>query len=660
MKLTNLLCMGALSALALTACVDNDDKSVWNDGSQPISFNASIQGMTRAAGSKWAAGDQVGIFMKAAGGDLSTAASLNGVNKLHTTDANGVLTAGGADNALYYPSDAGKSVDFIAYYPYAVSLTNNIYKVNVVDQTNQPTIDLLYSDNATGFAKGSTANPQLQFSHQLSQIVFNITKDATVPTLDGLTITFKGMNTIADFALADGTLANAAAPADIKAAIDGTSATTIVLPAASLTDVKVVFSLNGKDFTTDYPQTALESGRKYVHNVALSDQNGQPTITMDAATIEDWIEVPGGDINVDFGEGTETPDPTPGEEVVLIDETFGDPEKNAENFWPSIDIYTGWTDKNVKYSDPLMAGSYSNASVRSTSTLNGHVWFAANKDAALKIEGFKAGCTDLKLTYQIAANVAGSEQSNIKVITDKGEVTVPSAAIPTQNVFQPIELTLPDGCSFVQFTSNAADNTVGYRIDNVKLVANAGGEGGDVVDPTPDPDPDPTPEPGKEETIFYETCGDANPLGSTKFKINDYKGWDNPNLTFNDRFAGTYQNGDVRATATTTNNVWLPAYTATIEKPAALRITGFNVTNYTNLKLSYSIAANNASNQNIIKVDCGGTMMTVPDVAIATGNKYQTVELSVPDGITYIEFISDAANTVGFRIDSIKLVGTGK
>lgn len=494
MKLTNLLCMGALSALALTACVDNDNKSEWNDGSQPISFNASIQGMTRAAGSKWTAGDQVGIFMKVAGGDLSTAASLNGVNKLHTTDANGILTAGNADNALYYPSDASKSVDFIAYYPYAASLTNNTYKVNVSDQSNQPVIDLLYSDNATGFAKGSAANPQLKFSHQLSQIVFNITKDATVPTLDGLTITFKGMNTTADFTLADGTLANAAAPADIKAAIDGASATTIVLPAASLADVKVVFSLNGKDFTTDYPQTALESGRKYVHNVALSDQNGQPTITMDAATIEDWIEVPGGDINVDFGEGTDTPDPDPipGEETVLINETFGDPEKDAvTGYWPSIDIYTGWTDKSVKYSDPLMTGSFSNASVRSTSTLNGHVWFAANKDAALRIEGFKAGCTNLKLTYQIAANTANAEQNNIKVITDKGEVSVPSATIPAQNAFQSVELTLPDGCSYVQFTSTAAANTVGYRIDNVKLVANAGGEGGDVVDPTPDPDPTP-------------------------------------------------------------------------------------------------------------------------------------------------------------------------
>lgn len=659
MKLTNLLCTGILSALVFTACVDNDDKSVWNDGSQPISFDASIQGMTRAVGNKWTAGDKVGVFMKVAGDDLGTSASLNGENKLYTTDANGILSAGNADNALYYPSDESKSVDFIAYYPYVTSLTNNMYKVNVADQTRPADIDLLYSDNATGFAKGTTGNPQLQFAHKLSQIVFNITKDATVPSLDGLTVTFKGLNTTADFALADGTLANSATPADIRALVNGTNASAIVLPAASQTDVKVIFSLNGKDFTADYPQSELVGGHKYVHKVTLSDQNGQPTITMDAATIEDWNEVAGGDINVDFGDGSDVP--TPGEELVLIDETFGDPEKVGD-YWPSIDIYTGWTDKSVSYSDPVMVTngfSYSNASVRSTSTLNGHVWFAAGKESALKIEGFRGGCTNLKLTYQIAANAANAEQSDIKVITDKGEATVPGAVILTENKFQTVELTLPDGCTFVQFTSTAATNTEGYRIDNVRLVANASGEGGDVVDPTPDPDPE-KPEPGKEAVIFFETCGDAQPLGSTRVKINDYTGWDNPNLTFNDRFAGEYQNGDVRATSITTNNVWLPAYTTTIEKPAALRISGFDVANYTNLKLSYSIAANSASNQNIIKVDCGGTMLTVPSVPITTANKYQTVELTVPDGISYIEFISDAANTVGFRIDSIKLVGTGK
>ena len=651
MKLTTLLCMGALSALVFTACVDNDDKSVWNDGSQPISFNASIQGMTRAVENKWTVGDKVGIFMKAAGGDLNAALA---ANKLHTTDANGILTAGNAESALYYPSD-GSTVDFVAYYPYAASLTGNLYKVNVTDQTKPADIDLLYSNNATGFAKGTTNNPQLQFAHKLSQIVFNITKDATVPSLDGLTITFKGLNTTADFALADGTLTNEAAPTDIRALVNGAEASAIMIPAAALTGVKVVFVLNGKTFEADYPQTELVGGSKYTHNVKLSDQNGQPVITMDAATISPWNEVTGGDINVDFGEGSDTPEPS---EVVLLDESFNagqgaftinNKALGGMNFVWAHNAY-----QNVGYMKA--SGFYNNTSNACESWLISPVVDLSKATKAtltfMHCDNYsKVDLTQRQGVLTLWATEAAAEQWE--------QLTIPAYGTGADYNYVAsgdIDLSKYAGKS-IKFAFKYVCNgtfSATWQIQNVKVVAD-GGEGGNV-----DPNPDPTPEPGKEEVIFLETCGDAKPLGSTKSKINDYTGWDNPNLTFNDRFAGQYQNGDVRATATTTNNVWFPAYTTTIEKPAALRISGFNVTNYTNLKLSYSIAANNTSNQNIIKVDCGGTMMTVPDVAITTGNKYQTVELNVPDGISYIEFISDAANTVGLRIDSIKLLGTGK
>lgn len=314
MKLGKLLFMGMLSGLVFTACVDNDDKSEWNDGSQPVSFTSSIKGVkTRAVDTKWTAGDKVGIFMKAAGGELAAA---TGVNKLHTTDANGNLTASNAESALYYPTD-GSSVDFIAYYPYSTLLTGTTYKVDVVSQTDQPAIDLLYSNNAKGFAKGAAAKPQLQFTHMLSQIVFNIEKDNTIPTLNGLKVTFKGMNTKADFALADGTLSNAGTPANIVASVNESTVKTIALPAASLSDIKVVFELNGKTYTTDYPQATLEAGHKYTHRVKLSDSNGQPVIEMEPAGITDWVEVPGDDIDVDFGGGSVTP-PDPSEETVVV------------------------------------------------------------------------------------------------------------------------------------------------------------------------------------------------------------------------------------------------------------------------------------------------------------------------------------------------------
>lgn len=651
MKLEKLFFATVLSGLAFTACVDNDDKSEWNDGSQPISFTSSIKGInTRAVDSKWTAGDKIGVFMKATSGDLASAIA---VNKQHATDANGNVSAADADNALYYPTD-GSSVDFIAYYPYTASLTGNVYKVNVADQSKPENIDLLYSNNATGFAKGTANKPQLQFAHQLSQIVFNITKDATVPSLNGLTVTFEGMNTTADFALANGTLSNVGAAAKIAAVVDETAATakTIVLPAAALADVKVVFNLNGKTFTADYPQKELLTGRKYTHNVKLSDSNGQPVIVMDAATIEDWITVPGGDIDVDFGDGTDVPEPS---EVVVLDESF-----NAGQGAFTIDnkdlggMNFVWAHKVFESVGYMKASGYYNNTANACES-----WLVSpNVDLS---KATKATLTfmhcDNNSKVDLAARQTVMTLWATEAATEQWEqIAIPTYGAGTDYIYVSsgdIDLSKYAGKSMkfaFKYVCNG-DFSATWQIQNVKVVADAG-EGGGTVDPDP--------EPGKEEVIFFETCGDAKPLGSTKSKINDYTGGDNPNLTFNDRFAGQYQNGDVRATATTTNNVWFPAYTTTIEKPAALRISGFNVTNYTNLKLSYSIAANNTSNQNIIKVDCGGTMMTVPDVAITTGNKYQTVELDIPDGISYIEFISDAANTVGFRIDSIKLVGTSK
>lgn len=317
MKLGKFLFMSMLSGIVLTACVDNDDKSEWNDGSRPVSFTSSIKGVnTRAVDTKWTAGDKVGIFMKTANGDLSAAIA---VNKLHTTDESGNLTASNADNALYYPANG--SVDFIAYYPYTASLTGNTYKVDVATQTDQPSIDLLYSNNATNFAKGAANKPQLQFAHMLSQVVFNIEKDATIPSLNGLKVTFEGMNTKADFALADGTLSNAGTVAKIDAVVNEASATakTIVLPASALSGIKVVFALNGKSYTADYPQATLEGGSKYTHKVKLSDSNGQPVIEMEAATITGWTEVPGDDIDVDFGDGGVTP-PDPEVETVVVSE----------------------------------------------------------------------------------------------------------------------------------------------------------------------------------------------------------------------------------------------------------------------------------------------------------------------------------------------------
>ena len=643
--------MGSLSFFALAACVSNDDKSEWNDGSQAINFTSSIQGLnTRAANAEWTAGDKVGIFMKAANGDLSAATA---VNKLHTTDKNGNLTASNAENALYYPTD-GSSVDFVAYYPYVISLPGNTYKVDVTTQTDKPAIDLLYSDNAKGFAKGASGSPQLTFAHMLSQIVFNIEKDATIPTLDGLKVTFKGMNTKADFTLADGKLINAGTVADITSLMaEGvTTVTTIVLPATTLSDIKVVFDLNGKSYTADYPQSVLDAGRKYVHKVKLSDSNGQPVIVMEAATITDWIEVPGGDIDVDFGGGSVTPG-----EVTLLDESF-----NGDQGSFTIDNKELGELSFVWNHSVYQEVGYMKASGFKSGTKYAAESWLVSPDVDL------SKATKATLTFMHCDNNSGvgleerQKAMSLWVAETTSEsweqATIPNYGAGTDYVYVSsgnIDLSKYAGKSIkfaFKYVSTSASSAT-WQIQNVKVIADGSGS------------VDPDPQPG-EETVFIEE-GFGEPVqitsGSSKFwpSVDAYDGWtDVHKLTYSDpMMTGSFSNANIRATSglgEKNGHLWLAK-----DKDCSLKISGFNTTEYTNLKLTYDIAANVSGNQNAIAVITDKGNVEVPDKAITTTNTWQAVELTLPDGITFVQFTSSAStNKAGYRIDNVKLVGTSK
>lgn len=650
MKLGKFLSMGMLSVLVFTACVDNDDKSEWNDGSQPINFTSSIQGVkSRAVDNKWTAGDKVGIFMKAANGDLSAATA---ANKLHTTDQDGNLSASNAENALYYPTD-GSSVDFVAYYPFTTSLAGNVYKVDVATQTDQPAIDLLYSNNAKGFAKGTAAKPQLQFVHKLSQIVFNIEKDATIPTLDGLKVTFKGMNTKADFALADGTLSNAGTVASINAVVDVPAAVakTIVLPAAALADVKVVFELNSKTYIADYPQADLEGARKYIHTVKLSDSNGQPVIEMAPATITDWIEVPGGDIDVDFGGGSVTP----GEDVTLIDESFNESigSFTIDNKNLPSELTFVWNHSVHNNAGFMKASAYKSGTKYASES-----WLVS--PAIDLSEATKATLTFMHCDNNSAG--VRTEEMTLWMTEATAEnweqVTIPNYGAGTDYVYVPsgdIDLTKYAGKSMkfaFKYTSSAASSAT-WQIKDLKVVAN----GGSVVDPDPT-DPD-VPKPGEEVVFIDESFGDPVKSGNYYPNLDAYTGWtDTHNLTYTDPLqTSSYSNASIRKTTAMDGHVWFPAG---VNKDCALKISGFDTSKCTNLKLTYDITANKADDQSVIAVSTNNGDITVPSKPVAM-NVYQSVELTVPDGATYIQFTSLCANNVsGFRVDNVKLVGVGK
>lgn len=655
MKISNLLYMGALSTLTLMSCTNNDDNSEWY-GSESIVFTTAIQ--SRVSGNTWNANDEVGIYMMNAGSGIEAATAQN---KKYIAQTNGTLTAA-PGNGIYLPESG--NVDFIAYYPYTTSVSGNKLAVNVSDQSNPAAIDLIYSNGTKGVAATTSTTISLGFTHQLTKVTLNVTKDETIETLNGLGVNIKGISTEGEFNLADGTLTATAGTnnKDVAMYIDaqGTTATAtaIILPTAASTDqtsLNLTFNLNGQSFTHTISDASIfEKGTNVSFNAKLSINNGKPVVTVGNATINNWTEKPGGDINVDFDGGTQ-----PGGETVVFEESFATSQGNFEidnkqlpeggTFVWKHDAGTPEGGNPYYY---MKASAFINKAAK------------ASESWLISPEVDLSTATSATLTFMHIINHAGDMQTQQTLwVTETSaenwqQVTIPN--YPAGNNWTEVSSGNIDLSTYagkkIKFAFKYVSTTEAaatWEIYDVKVVAN--GEGGGTVAP------DPEPEPGTTETIFLETCGQTN-VGDTKYKINEYTGWDNNGvLTFSDEFAGQYQNADVRATSTLDNNVWFPASTSTTEKLSGLKISGFNVANYTNLSLEYGIATNKTpANQNIIKVRTDKGDVAIESKEFTATNKYETVNVSLPDNITYIEFVSDANNTMGFRVDNIKLTGTKK
>lgn len=484
MKISNLLYMGALSTLALMSCTNNDDNSEWY-GSEGIVFTTAIQ--SRVSGNTWNANDEVGIYMMNAGSGIEAATAQN---KKYIAQTNGTLTAA-PGNGIYLPESG--NVDFIAYYPYTTSVSGNKLAVNVSDQSNPAAIDLIYSNGTKGVAATTATTISLGFTHQLTKVTLNVTKDGTIETLNGLGVNIKGISTEGEFNLADGTLTATAGTnnKDVAMYIDaqGTTATAtaIILPTAASTDqtsLNLTFNLNGQSFTHTISDASIfEKGTNVSFNAKLSINNGKPVVTVGNATINNWTEKPGGDINVDFdGEGQ----PQPGGETVILDESFATGQGAftiEDKQLPEGGTYV-W--KHDTYKDD----NYMKASAFIESAKESESWLVSPA-----IDLSKA--TTATLTFDHTHKFAGtpSEELTLWVTETSAEnwqqLTIDKYGTNNDYTFvtPSIDLSAYAGktikFAFKYISTNSAAGT--WEIKNVKVVAN--GEGGGTVDPEPEPEP---------------------------------------------------------------------------------------------------------------------------------------------------------------------------
>lgn len=489
MKISNLLYMGALSTLALMSCTNNDDNSEWY-GSEGIVFTTAIQ--SRVSGNTWNANDEVGIYMMNAGSGIEAATAQN---KKYIAQTNGTLTAA-PGNGIYLPESG--SVDFIAYYPYTTSVSGNKLAVNVSDQSNPAAIDLIYSNGTKGVAATTATTISLGFTHQLTKVTLNVTKDGTIETLNGLGVNIKGISTEGEFNLADGTLTATAGTnnKDVAMYIDaqGTTATAtaIILPTAASTDqtsLNLTFNLNGQSFTHTISDASIfEKGTNVSFKANLSINNGKPVVTIGAATIEDWGEKQGEDINVDFDGGTQ-----PGGETVVLDESFATSQGNFEidnKQLPEGGTYVWKHDAGTpEGGNPyyyMKASAFINKAAK------------ASESWLISPEVDLSTATNATLTFMHIINHAGDMQTQQTLwVTETStenwqQVTIPN--YPAGNNWNEVSSGNIDLSAYAgkkikfafKYVSTTADAAT-WEVYDVKVVAN--GEGGGTVDPEPEPEP---------------------------------------------------------------------------------------------------------------------------------------------------------------------------
>lgn len=480
MKISNLLYMGALSTLALMSCTNNDDNSEWY-GSEGIVFTTAIQ--SRVSGNTWNANDEVGIYMMNAGSGIEAATAQN---KKYIAQTNGTLTAA-PGNGIYLPESG--NVDFIAYYPYTTSVSGNKLAVNVSDQSNPAAIDLIYSNGTKGVAATTSTTISLGFTHQLTKVTLNVTKDETIETLNGLGVNIKGVSTEGEFNLADGTLTATAGTnnKDVAMYIDaqGTTATAtaIILPTAASTDqtsLNLTFNLNGQSFTHTISDASIfEKGKNVSFNANLSINNGKPVVTVGNATINNWTEKPGGDINVDFDGGTQ-----PGGETVVFEESFATGQGSF-----TIDNKQL---PNGEGSFVWSLGSFNDDKFMKASAYIGGTRYASESWLVSPPVDLSQAAT-ATLTFDHAHNYAGTAEEEFTLWATETsadnwqQLTIDKYGSEFNFTTATIDLSAYAGktikFAFKYISTTAAAGT--WEIKNVKVVAN--GEGGGTVDPEPEP-----------------------------------------------------------------------------------------------------------------------------------------------------------------------------
>lgn len=289
MKMKSLLGI-VLSLSILQSCQNDETNIIQNEvNNKGITFSSIIDDAqnSRAYDTSWEANDVIGVFMLA-----------NSDKNVLTTNIPYATSKGDGyfvsqNSPIYYPED-NSAVDFIAYYPYSETISDDYknYPIDLSNQTKQNAIDLMTAVNLTN---RQLASPQgnLQFKHLLAKLVLNL-KSTSGSSLKGIKASISGLKVKGTANLSDGKITSSGEATTFSLFIneEGTQAEAILLPQALSGNLKIKLELNGqsKEIKTEISGN-IERGSKYIYNVNVNYQGGEIT-TDPQAKYTRWTETP--------------------------------------------------------------------------------------------------------------------------------------------------------------------------------------------------------------------------------------------------------------------------------------------------------------------------------------------------------------------------------
>ena len=392
-KLFRLLLVPVLAVGLITSCSTDhqNDLGYGKDHKLNAQFTAGIAS-SRVTGNNWDKEDVIGIYAVNSGQELAADAIYKGNSKYTTVSESGTgdFSPASDNDAIIFEKE-GNKLDFIAYYPYQATVTDYKLAIDVSDQSKLSKIDYLYSNNAKGHNRENKEVP-LQFKHQLTQLVLNITGDSDLGDLATLKLAAEGFVPTGSLNLKDGIVAVEGTDAKVlnltaTKADAGVTMRAIVLPGQNMKNTSFVFDLNGMKFKAWIPEDlVLESNARVTYKVELSTDGS--VLASPTGTIEDWTDVEGGEVILE-PEGE-----TPSEEGITVD----DADKEL-----SFDANAAEKIVNVKAPESL-------------------AWTASTAETWITLENAEATGNG-ELTIKLEANTGAAREGSVTIAPKTGTRT---------------------------------------------------------------------------------------------------------------------------------------------------------------------------------------------------------------------------------------------